>query len=271
MKPVSQSIFPAGRPRERAFTMVEIVLSLAVIAIAMVAIIGVLPLGLNVQTENREESIISQDAVIWMEAIRGGAQGMEYLPNFVQEVAIKQDLRNLDTFNLISTGSTVYSNIFNNAAELMGLLSLPKYVTEYPNPGPTNGVRIERYIYADVRALNGNMADQGVDADFAFKYRLFPELVPIQHMQTNELNTNIVNIPLRILSTNLYELRLTFRWPLVIGAGGDYRSQNSFQKSLTFRTLVSGTVLPFTNNSPYFFVNPRQFTYDYRPANQPTP
>ena len=60
---------------ERAFTLVEIVLSLAIIAIAMIAIIGVIPIGLNVQTENQEESIISTDAGIWMEAFREGAEG----------------------------------------------------------------------------------------------------------------------------------------------------------------------------------------------------
>ncbi|HLZ53286.1 MAG TPA: prepilin-type N-terminal cleavage/methylation domain-containing protein, partial [Verrucomicrobiae bacterium] len=37
------------------FTMVEIAICLAIIGIALVAIIGVLPAGLNVQRDNREE------------------------------------------------------------------------------------------------------------------------------------------------------------------------------------------------------------------------
>ena len=37
-----------------AFTMVEIALALAIIGFALVAIIGVLPFGLNVQRQNRE-------------------------------------------------------------------------------------------------------------------------------------------------------------------------------------------------------------------------
>ena len=48
----------AGRsPRFRtqaAFTMVEIAICLAVIGFALVAIIGVLPIGMNVQKDNRE-------------------------------------------------------------------------------------------------------------------------------------------------------------------------------------------------------------------------
>ena len=38
-----------------AFTMIEIAICLAIIGIALVAIIGVLPLGMNVQRDNREE------------------------------------------------------------------------------------------------------------------------------------------------------------------------------------------------------------------------
>ncbi len=61
--------------RTAAFTMVEIAISLAIIGIALVAIIGVLPLGMNVQKDNREETIINQDATVLLEAIRSGARG----------------------------------------------------------------------------------------------------------------------------------------------------------------------------------------------------
>lgn len=253
-----------GRRDERGFTLVEIVLSLAVIAIAMVAIIGVLPIGLNVQAQNQEESIVSQDAAIWMEAIRGGAQGMEYLTNFVEEIAWRQDTRTLPSFAITAPGPTVYENVFPFASNIVGLLSLPKYEFNFP----VSEV-YERHVYADVLALNGNLADIGVDPDFAFKYRLFPELVPIQQVQTNDPNTNAVNIPFRIMSTNLYELRLTFRWPLVVQQGGGYRNQTNFRNSLTFRTLVSGVVAPVTNN--LYFVQPRQFAYEFVSPPNPAP
>jgi len=57
-----------------AFTMIEIALSLAVIGFALVAIIGVLPFGMNVQRDNRENTIINYDADYLMSAIRNGAQ-----------------------------------------------------------------------------------------------------------------------------------------------------------------------------------------------------
>ena len=39
-----------------AFTMVEIAICLAIIGFALVAIIGVLPIGMNTQRDNREET-----------------------------------------------------------------------------------------------------------------------------------------------------------------------------------------------------------------------
>ena len=65
-----------GAPRpQSAFTMVEIAICLAIIGIALVAIIGVLPIGINVQKDNREETLIDQDAAVFMENIRNGARG----------------------------------------------------------------------------------------------------------------------------------------------------------------------------------------------------
>ena len=67
----------AGRSECRrdasAFTMIEIAISLAIIGFALVAIVGVLPAGLNVQKENREETILNQDGPFLLEAIRSGA------------------------------------------------------------------------------------------------------------------------------------------------------------------------------------------------------
>jgi uncharacterized protein (TIGR02598 family) len=47
---------------EAAFTMVEVAISIAIVAFAMVALLGVLPTGHQVQRENREDTIINQDA-----------------------------------------------------------------------------------------------------------------------------------------------------------------------------------------------------------------
>ena len=67
----------------RAFTMIEIAISLAIIGFALVAIIGILPLGLNVQRDNRHETVINQDASIFLNAIRNGDRGLDDLTNYV--------------------------------------------------------------------------------------------------------------------------------------------------------------------------------------------
>lgn len=63
-----------GAFRERAFTMIEIAIALAVIAIALIAIIGILPTGLQTQRDNREETLVAQDARLLIEAIKGGGR-----------------------------------------------------------------------------------------------------------------------------------------------------------------------------------------------------
>jgi hypothetical protein len=63
--------------------MVEIALSIAVVAFAMVAILGVLPTGLQVQKDNREETIVNADGAYLMEAIRSGNDRAGLLSNAV--------------------------------------------------------------------------------------------------------------------------------------------------------------------------------------------
>src|SRR5438552_12806303 len=71
-----------------AFTMVEIAISLGVIAIALVAILGVLPTGVRVQRDNREDTILNQEGVFWLETIRSGSKGLDYLTNYVDTITI---------------------------------------------------------------------------------------------------------------------------------------------------------------------------------------
>lgn len=247
---------------ERAFTLVEIVLSLAIIAIALVAIIGVLPIGLRVQSDNQEEAIVSADAAIWMEAFRNGAQGMEYLAQdaagggefYIDEVMIERVVRDLATGNAVSS-NRVYLNSFGSASNLIGLLSTPKYHFG------TNTTYTNFNMYAEVRALNGNMADLSSDMDFAFKYRMTPELVPVQQVNPFHLVNTNNNVPLSNLQDNLYELRLNFQWPLIVGAGGNSRGQTRFNKRLEFRTMVSGRPqhLVALNGDILYFMNPRSY------------
>src|SRR5256886_13643426 len=77
-----------SRRNTAAFTMVEIALCLGVIAFALVAIIGVLPTGVRVQRDNREDTIINQEGLLLLEAIRSGSQGLDYLTNYFDTITI---------------------------------------------------------------------------------------------------------------------------------------------------------------------------------------
>jgi hypothetical protein len=68
------------------FTLVEIAISVAVIAFALVAIVGLLPLGMETQRDNRQETIINHDGTFLLEAIRAGAANLDDLPRFVDSV-----------------------------------------------------------------------------------------------------------------------------------------------------------------------------------------
>ena len=62
--------------RAGGFTMVEIAIALGVIAFALIAIIGILPIGLQTQRDVREETIINQDARVLIEAIKTGGRDL---------------------------------------------------------------------------------------------------------------------------------------------------------------------------------------------------
>src|ERR1017187_1732123 len=125
------------------FTMVEIAISLAVIGIALVAIIGVLPIGMNTQRDNREETIINQDATVFIEAIRGGARGLDDLTNYVYAItnywtkinpnrSVAASGMNGYSYGSVSITSPALANYssapITNGANIIGLLSTPEFM-----------------------------------------------------------------------------------------------------------------------------------------------
>ncbi len=80
-------ISPASSARPAAaFTMVEIAICLAIIGIALVGIIGVLPIGMNTQRDTREETIINQDVSTLIPIISRGLRGDDDLTNYVYAI-----------------------------------------------------------------------------------------------------------------------------------------------------------------------------------------
>ena len=251
------------RQGRSAFTMVELALCIAVVAIAMVAIIGVLPAGLGVQKQNREETIIDQDATLLMEAIRSGATGFDDLTNYLDYVIITNqplDSGALDTYTYkgplfkLPPGNPTPVPWTELAfpQQIMGLLSLPQ--VDYSKLGTNEVGRTNRnFVMAQFRAFSGALDEKvlpqargdtipELKLDQAFRYRLNVEIVPIFSHPTNLVNPGQLNLDLvnlfqqRVLANMLYDVRLTFQWP-VYGTkipgdvGGNVKS---------YRTQVSG-------------------------------
>ena len=141
--------------------MIEIAVSLAIIGFALVAIIGVLPYGMNVQKDNREETIINQDATVLMNAIRSGAQGMDDLTNYVVAItnevtlypngAVKGTPVGKYGYTLTSSSTSLQFPLINGF-RIVGLLSTPKYV---PLPFTKPPGFLSNNVMAYVRSMSG--------------------------------------------------------------------------------------------------------------------
>ena len=260
-----------------AFTMVEIALSLAIIGFALVAIIGVLPAGLGVQRENREETIITQESGYFMDALRNGAQGLEELTNRVisitnywteynttnnfQSIPIPSSpngVADTDGYTVIGSRVTSTTAVADNdfmlidGYRIISLLSRPKF-----EPVLTKATTVRsNHVVALVRAIAGAATEKPPQAtpsvlDLGFSYRMLVEVhdVPLADKLPGQAQS---------LSTNLHEVRLRFSWPLLPGN----RVGNGRQ---TFRSMAGGQHQTFiepprygnpSSGHPIFFFNP---------------
>jgi type II secretory pathway pseudopilin PulG len=262
--------------------MVEIAICLAIIGIALVAIIGVLPIGINVQKDNREETLIDQDATIFIENIRNGTRGLDDLTNYVYAITNSWTFYNdQGKSNGGGVNGYVYASFFvapqyptagpagagtpiTNGLRIIGLLSTPEFIAGNGTP-LGNIVKVgyySNYVVAYVHSLSGPASekppqDNDLIRNDSFGYKIVCQNVPAA-VDTNLFD--IFNLPpdqqsaanyARQLTANLRELRLTFLWPLLPGGGTGNGRQ-------TFRTAVAGQMV--TN-----IVGPGQFLYFFQP------
>src|ERR1035438_5335527 len=238
--------FPAKRQKVSAFslqplaftcagfTMVEIAICLAVIGFALVAIIGVLPIGMNTQRDNREETIINQDATVFIEAIRGGARGLDDLTNYVYAITNYWYSTNAIT-HATSAGVNGYNyssfviapayytsgSPITNGFRIIGLLSTPEFTDSIGNP--TNNFFMGGYsnhVVAYVHSISGPAAqkppqDNDIVRSDSFGYRILCVNAPVA------ADLNAPTPYTRQLAANLHELRLTFLWPQFVQVGGE--------------------------------------------------
>ncbi len=249
--------------------MIEIAISLGVIAFALVAIIGILPVGLNVQRDSRQDTVIGQDGPFFLEAIRNGGSALgngtstslDFLTNYVEQIAIT-------TFSATGTNTVVYTPTnYTNGAMILGLLSTPEiYPLVYGN-----GLNS---VTARIRGLTGAATEQsGSNALTAFRYYMNVEVVPfdvtgnaVSPLSTDFGDYNQTNDPidyyLRLeraeeipyLANNLYELRLKFSWPI-------RPNLTAGQNRQAYRSLVSAHLLfNITNNMTNWFFQPNTYS-----------
>jgi type II secretory pathway pseudopilin PulG len=276
--------------RRSAFTMVEIALCLAIIGFALVAIIGVLPMGMNVQTNNRQETIIDEDAVVWMDALRNGARQYNELTNFVLCITNFWTTYTLNGTNPVAdrfgtnwyttTNSSVSTSFsLTNGFRIIGLLSTPKIIS-LPS---TNGFGAfqSNYLLAYVRAMSGPAVEKFPQTNVdilanAFTYRMIVEntqylpqdptsidyLSATNGLTAQELQDRRNNaVRIATLWTNAHDLRITFRWPIYpTGEAGNQRQ--------TFRIFTGGSMVtlpdpfePAQTTQPLYFLQPSVYTH----------
>ncbi len=253
---MSTRIMTAQR-RQDGFTMIEIALAVAIVAFAMAAIMGVLPMGLQVQKENRDDTLINQEGNYLLEAIRTGAVGMDDLTNYVDWIAITNQAlwgnRPFLATNYTYTGSG-YPKLWNGEV-IIGLLSNPRALF-VPNRGWTTNTVVGKF-----RTMSGNAAEKNrTAAGMAFSYLARVDIqqympFPLNYAPTNYAITTVAadkvarNALFRqgqFLAGELYEVRLTLSWPVLPNG-----TTGSGQR--VFRTLVSGRWPHLTDpNFPYY-------------------
>lgn len=163
--------------RESGFTMAEIAIALGVIAIALIAIIGILPSGLQVQRDNREETIINQDSRLLLQAIKtGGRDGVSDIGSFVRRV----DGTNFD-YGIPTTDAIKFLSDPNN---------------------------VHVMVFA---AISGGIASRG--SEVSFHYQVVNG--SMNSWNTNLFGGAVANDFTGTRLTNqVHELRLRFSWPV---------------------------------------------------------
>ena len=197
--------------RNGGFTMMEIAISLAIIGIALVAIIGVLPIGMNTQQDNRQETIIGEDANVLIEDIRNGALGANDLTNYIYAITNYWAQYNPNG-NIGASGVNGYTYQaysvasgyprggapLTNGANIIGLLTTPEFIGASGDAGrdaPGQPIPslffggISNHIVAYVYSISGPAAekppqDNQLMQQDSFSYRVYCVNAPMA------INTN---------------------------------------------------------------------------------
>jgi hypothetical protein len=140
-----------------------------------------------------------------------------------------------------------------SGTNIIGALSTPQCWPPIPDCDPASPNRLVYRTHARVRSISGAAAEKGDTNTVTFEYMLMSEIVPFHAIDP----TIVSNAPQVNLQRNLFEVRLTFRWPILHnGSVGNSRK--------IFRSMFSGS---FETNlaSGYFF---QSGNYTVAPTNE---
>jgi type II secretory pathway pseudopilin PulG len=233
---------------QRAFTMIEIAIAVGVIGFALVAIIGILPRGMNVQKDNREDTIVSQDAPYFMNAIRNGEMRTNngVLTNYVETIFVTNISVGGTTVNAYSNPNLASgsNNILTNDMNIIGLLCTPELDLR-----PTFGSQTN-YVAAVVRAMTGSAVQQnGANAATAFRYLLTVEIDSWNYTPAGYPFASYVPFSpdqMNYMASCLHEVRLRFAWPY-------FPNGNIGPGRQTYRSVISSHLTNYNNNGFWFF------------------
>jgi len=250
---------PSFSKASAGFTMTEIALCVAVIGIALVAIVGVLPSGLNVQRQNREDTLVAQDAQFLIEALRSGASAIPDLTNQVDFIRWRRTGAEVSEvfFRGPNYAEALPGTVINltDSWQVTAILSQPRF--EFL---PNNRV-IRNEITAQFRTFSGPFTEKPYRSGTglpdpariatALRYLVHVEAVPgptrppiaLGAYAGQAISNNVARQQLE-LDQSLNDVRLTFQWP-VFRVGNDVRVGNSEK---TFRTQVVSTRQVLTTN-----------------------
>ena len=276
-----------------AFTMVEVAIALGVIAIALVAIIGVMPTGLQVQRDNRQDTILNQDGWLLVEALRNGRDvfdrqapvssrapdwmdSLRYLTNHVLAVTVTNAV----------DGAILYVNpalvdgrvlpfgrlrepyqtrpILTNGLHIIGLLGRPRLEVR-------DGTSVTNYVAALMRSISGPATDRGtVGRELALTYVVTSELTPLGNFPASWLDYSTPGLsPEEVLvrsnrflaalnqGANFFELRLSLAGPAHERRRDNETRWESFRDPKVFRTVVTG------RNFAYPVMDDQRFVVSY--------
>lgn len=157
--------------------MAEIAICLGVIAFALIAIIGILPSGLQTQRDNREETIVNQDARLLVEAIKsGGRDTTSDIGAYV--VGIDNDGIDYSTRNPPGIPTTQVIQLLSD--DSVGHLIV-------------------------FSGISGGLASRG--SDLGFRYQVTNNVVNLVD-SLDDFNNSV-------LSNQVHEVRLRFAWPVL--------------------------------------------------------